>query len=172
MRAVDSRALARLAVVVVASLAIATVAVAVLQDDLGVPNASAVYLVAVVVTALVSGTAGAVLSAIASFLLYDFLFTDPRYTFSITDPGEYLSVILLLFVGIVVGQLAALERSRTRDAQAREREAHALFRLSRSLGHTRLDAPGSARYRARSWSTRHAWSESRSGSERTTRANE
>jgi two-component system sensor histidine kinase KdpD len=43
-------------------------------------------------------------------------------------------------VGIVVGQLTALQRSRTRDAEAREREAHSLFRVSRSLA-TRDSTP-------------------------------
>jgi two-component system, OmpR family, sensor histidine kinase KdpD len=140
MRGMDRRAVVRLVAVAVPALALATLAVKILQDGLGIPNPSAVYLVAVVATAFVSGTAGAVVSAIASFLLYDYLFVDPRYTFSVTDPGEYLSVILLLFVGIVVGQLAALQRSRTRDAQAREREAYALFRVSRSLA-TRDSTP-------------------------------
>jgi two-component system sensor histidine kinase KdpD len=42
-------------------------------------------------------------------------------------------VVLLLFVGIVIGQLVGLERSRTEVARAREREARALFRLSRML---------------------------------------
>ena len=44
-----------------------------------------------------------------------------------------LSVVLLLFVGIVVGELAALQRSRAEVAQRREREAWALFRVSRAL---------------------------------------
>lgn len=134
------RAVVRLLVVAIPSLALATIAVAILQDGLGIPNPSAIYLVAVVATAVVSGTAGAVVTAIASFLLYDFLFVDPRYNFSISSPGEYLGVILLLFVGIVVGQLTALQRSRTRDAEAREREAHSLFRVSRSLA-TRDSTP-------------------------------
>ena len=62
------------------SLAAATVVVGFLQDTLGVPNPSAVYLVAVVVTALLAGTVGAVLTSVAAFLLYNYLFTDPRYT--------------------------------------------------------------------------------------------
>ncbi len=140
MRAIDRRGLVRLLGVAVPTLVLATIAVAILQDGLGIPNPSAVYLVAVVATAFVGGTAGAVVSAIGSFLLYDYLFTDPRYTFTIKDADEYLSVILLLFVGIVVGQLAALQRSRTRDAQEREREAYALFRVSRSLA-TRDSTP-------------------------------
>ena len=116
MNSAQARALVKFLAVAIPALAVATAAVGVLQDGLGVPNPSAIYLVAVVVTALFSGTGGAVVSAIASFLLYDFLFVEPRYTFTIDDPQEYLSVILLLFVGIVVGQLAALQRARTRDA--------------------------------------------------------
>src|SRR3990170_983170 len=100
---------------------------------MGVPNPSAVYLVAVVATAIVSGTAGAILTSIASFILYNFLFTEPRYTLSMHEPGVWLSVVLLLFVGIVVGQLTALQRSRAELARAREREARALFAVSRGL---------------------------------------
>ncbi|HSL32391.1 MAG TPA: ATP-binding protein, partial [Candidatus Limnocylindrales bacterium] len=48
-------------------------------------------------------------------------------------PDDWLSVILLLFVGVVVGQLVALQRSRTVIAVAREREARALFQVSRLL---------------------------------------
>ena len=115
------------------SLAGATLAVALLESFVGVPNASAVYLVAVVVTAIVGGAPGAVVSSIASFLLYDFFFTVPYHTFTIRDPGEWISLILLLFVGIVVGQLAALQRSRAEDARAGEREARALFQVSLAL---------------------------------------
>jgi two-component system sensor histidine kinase KdpD len=127
------RDLARLLAVAVPTLTVASIVVGVLQDVLGVPNPSAVYLVAVVATAFVSGSIGAIVVSIAAFLLYDFFFTDPRFTFTIDQPGEWLGVVLLLFVGVVVGQLAAVQRSRTELARAREREAHALFRLSRAL---------------------------------------
>ncbi len=115
------------------SLALATVAVAILQDGLGVPNPSAVYLVAVVATAVVSGVGGAIVTAVASFLLYNFLYTEPRYTLSMHEPGVWLSVVLLLFVGVVVGQLAAMQRSRAEVALRREGEARALFSISRRL---------------------------------------
>ncbi len=126
--------------VAIASLAAATAAVAVLQGYIGVPNASAVYLAAVVAIAFVAGTWGAVIAAVASFLLYDFLFVHPVYTFTVADPGEWLNLVLLLFVGIVVGQLVALQRSRTEVARAREREARALFQISRELA-TRESTP-------------------------------
>jgi two-component system sensor histidine kinase KdpD len=133
MRGVDPRALARLLAISVPALALATVVVWILQDVLGVPNPSAVYLVAVVATAIVSGTLGAIATAVASFVLYNFLFTEPRYTLSMHEPGVWLSVVLLLFVGVVVGQLAALQRDRAEVAHRREREARALFAVSRAL---------------------------------------
>lgn len=123
----------RLAVIAGSSLAIATVTVSVLEHSLGVDNASATYLVAVVLTALLEGTGGAILVAVGAFLVYNFLFTEPRFTLEIHDPGVLLSVVLLLFVGIVVGRLAALQRERAEAARAREQEATAMFRVSRAL---------------------------------------
>ena len=140
MRRVHARDFARLIAVAAPSLAGATLAIAVLQEYVGVPNASAVYLAAVVATAFVAGTWGASVAAVASFLLYDFLFVLPLYTFTVADPGEWLNLVLLLFIGIVVGQLVALQRSRTQIARAREREARALFQVSRELA-TRDSTP-------------------------------
>ncbi|HEX7949546.1 MAG TPA: ATP-binding protein [Candidatus Limnocylindrales bacterium] len=133
MRAVDVRTLGRLLGVAVPALAAATALVWLLEEELGVPNASAVYLLAVVATAIGSGTLGAIASAIAGMILYDFLFTQPLHTLVINDPDEWLNLVLLLFVGLVVGQLTALQRSRAEIARAREREARELFRVSRAL---------------------------------------
>jgi two-component system sensor histidine kinase KdpD len=125
---------ARLTLLVgIASLTLATIGVGLVRTYLGAPNASIVYLAAVVVTALVGGTPGAILSAIAAFLLYDFFFTEPYHTLTIREPSEWLGVALLLFVGIVVGQLTALQRARAEDARAREREAVGMATVSREL---------------------------------------
>jgi two-component system sensor histidine kinase KdpD len=126
-------ALARLVLVAVPALAAATALVWVLETRFDVLNASPVYLLAVVVTALVSGTAGALIAAVSGIAIYDYLFTHPFQTFAISDPAEWLNLILLLFVGLVVGQLTALERSRAVTAEAREREARDLFLVSRAL---------------------------------------
>jgi two-component system sensor histidine kinase KdpD len=140
MRRIDGRAVGRLLAVAVPALGAATLVVAFLEQYIGVPNASVAYLAAVVVTAFVAGTSGAVVAAVASFVLYDFLFVNPLYTFTVADPGEWLNLVLLLFIGIVVGQLVAIQRSRTEEAIAREREARALFQVSRELA-TRESTP-------------------------------
>ncbi|HEY5629515.1 MAG TPA: DUF4118 domain-containing protein [Candidatus Limnocylindrales bacterium] len=115
------------------SLALATVIVAVLRTTLAPSNASIVYLAAVVATAIAGGAPGAVVASVASILLYDWFFTVPYYTFTMTDPAEWLNAVLLLGVGLIVGQLAALQRRWADDARRREREAVALFRLSHAL---------------------------------------
>ena len=139
MQRIDRRAVVRLVAVAVASLAAATLAISLLQSA-GLENASAVYLAAVVATAFVAGTWGAIVAAVAAFLLYDFLFVLPLYTLTVSDPNEWLNLIVLLFVGIIVGQLVAIQRSRTQIAKAREREALALFQVSRALA-TRESTP-------------------------------
>jgi two-component system sensor histidine kinase KdpD len=119
--------------VAIPALGVASVLVWLLETRFGIPNASPVYLLAVVVTALVSGTLGALAAAILGILLYDYLFTHPFATLEISDPGEWLSLVLLLFVGLVVGQLTGLQRARRLTAEAREREVRELFLVSRAL---------------------------------------
>jgi two-component system sensor histidine kinase KdpD len=105
----------------------------ILEDRVGVPNASSVFLLAVVAAASRFGTRTAIANAIGAFLLYDLLFIEPRFTLTVADPGEWLNLVLLLVVGIVVGRLAAGQRDRAEAALAREREAVSLFRVSRAL---------------------------------------
>lgn len=123
--------------VAIASVAVVTGLVALLEGPFGVPNAAAAYLLAVVAVAAVIGTGAAIAAAVGAFLAYDFFFTLPYHTFTVADPGEWLNLVLLLVVGVVVGQLAGLQRLRAEAAVAREREATALFRISRALATSR-----------------------------------
>jgi two-component system sensor histidine kinase KdpD len=133
MRRASGARILRVTALAAVSLAVATVAVSVLETWVGVGNAGIVYVVAVAATAVLGGTPGAIGASIGAFLLYDFFFTEPRYTFTIRDPEEWLNVLLLLFVAILVGQLTATLRRQTEAAREREREARALFRVSRAL---------------------------------------
>jgi two-component system sensor histidine kinase KdpD len=119
--------------VVAIAVAGASLAVAALEAALGVPSAASVYLVAVVVVAVAVGTRAAALAAVLSVAAYDFFFTDPRFTLVVSDPGEWLDLVLLLFVAVTVGELAALQRRRADSASAREREARSLGELTRAL---------------------------------------
>jgi two-component system sensor histidine kinase KdpD len=111
----------QLAVVAGAAVAAATGVVAGLEAALGVPNASNVYLVAVAAIAIRYGVAGASLTAVVSVLVYDFLFTEPRFALTVSTRTSG-PLVLLLFVAVTVGQLAAPSAQPGRRA-AREHES-------------------------------------------------
>ena len=122
------------AIAIVGSLSLATGAIALLESDAaGIEDASPVYLVAVVAAGALGGTMPAVATAIAAFLGYDFLFTEPRFTLAVADPREWLDLVLFLFVGLVVGRLVAIQHARAEEAAERAAEANTLFALSRAL---------------------------------------
>jgi two-component system, OmpR family, sensor histidine kinase KdpD len=125
----------RLAVVLAAlgSLALATAITAGLESWFAVADASMVYLLAVVLMADRFGIVPAVATSIAAFLIYDFGFTAPRFTFAVADPQEWLSLLLFLVVSIVIGRLTALQAERAAEAEARAAEAEVAFGMSRSL---------------------------------------
>lgn len=127
------RRTARIVTTIVGGVAVATIVVAVFEGYLGLADASAVYLVAVVAAAMVAGSVAGVGTAVAAVITYDLLFTRPAFALEITDTGEWLSLLLFSFVGITVGQLVAIQRRRADEASAREREAHDLFLVSRYL---------------------------------------
>lgn len=120
--------------VAIGLLPLATLLIALVEGPpLRIPDASPLYLVAVVGVGVVFGTVAAIAAAIGSFLLYDVLFVEPRFALHVDDPREWLNLLLLLFVGVVIGRLAALQAERADDATRRARESRALFRISRML---------------------------------------
>ena len=116
-----------------AVLGAATAVAAGLQAWLGIADASALYLLAVVPIAGRYGTLSGVTASVIAFLVYDFLFTAPRFTFNVTNPQEWLSLLLFLVVAVVIGRLAALQAERASEADRRAREAQAMFGISRAL---------------------------------------
>ena len=121
------------ALVAVVTIALGTLIIAVLEQAAEIPDASAVYLVAVVVVGSIGGTVPAVITAVASFLVYDLLFTEPRFSLAVTDTSELLNLVLVLIVALAIGRLAALGRERAAEADRRAVEATGLFAVSRLL---------------------------------------
>jgi two-component system sensor histidine kinase KdpD len=130
----SGRDLATGALVAAVTLGAATIVVALLESPaVGLQDASPVYLVPVVIAGLRAGLWAALGTAIAAFLVYDFVFTEPRLSLVVEDPSELLDLLLFLFVAIVVGRLAALGTERAQDAARSAAESRSLFAISRLL---------------------------------------
>ena len=73
-------------------------------------------------------------------MAYNFFFLPPLYTFTISDPNNWLSFGVLLFVGIIAGNLAARVRAQADLAAARAAAMTELYRFTGKLaGIARLD---------------------------------
>jgi two-component system sensor histidine kinase KdpD len=132
-RAAYVRLVAGVAAAIAVALALTTVVVAFLEGSLGVPDAAATYLLAVVGIAVAFGTPAAVATAIGSFLVYDYVFVSPTGALIVANAEELLNLLLLLALGVVVGQLAGMQRARAETAVLRERQARTQYQVGREL---------------------------------------
>ncbi len=115
------------------AVAVTSLAIGLLLTRAHIANLSMLYLVAVLAVAMRFGGGPAVLASVAAFLVFDWFFVEPIHTFTVGDPGEWLSLLLFLLVAVVTGHLTAVLRRRAQEAEAREREALALHSLGRAL---------------------------------------
>lgn len=96
--------------------------------DLGV-----IYLAAVVAAAVLNGLRPALAAATLAFLTYNFLFLQPRYSFLIGSPTDFLTLVLFWAVALGAGALAGRVREQARAAQRRAAAVSALLAASQTL---------------------------------------
>ena len=114
-------------------VAVVTGIIAIVRELADVSNVSMLYLLAVLASAVLLGSAPAILASVAAFLAYDFFFIQPHYNLTVHRADEWVALGLLLATGIITGQLAAALRDRAREAQRREREAVVLYDVVRLI---------------------------------------
>jgi hypothetical protein len=99
-----------------------------LRDHIDNANLALILVLVVVCAAIVGGrTAGAV-SAITATLAFDFFLTKPFVSMRIDSADDIETALILLSVGLLVGEVAARGRRSRRD---RERAAAAISRVHR-----------------------------------------
>ncbi len=103
------------------------------KDLHGLPIEAMSLMVVVVATALIGGIAAAVVSALVSALLLNYLFTPPLYTLTIAEPENVVTIALFVAVGIAVATVVDTAARRTAQARAARAEADALTVLAHSL---------------------------------------
>lgn len=120
----------------VAALAMVAVSTSVgLLVPTGWGNAAVVqlYLPAVLGAAIFCGIRPALLAAIASTLAFNFFFTAPYRTLLIHNPGDGVTVVVLLLVALVTSQLTGSMREHARLAAAHAARNATIAGLARRL---------------------------------------
>ena len=79
------------------------------------------------------GLGPGVISALITFLTFNYFFIKPYYTFTVHRPIDVVILVVFLIVAIVISQLMARAQSGLAVAMMREREATQLYELSTAL---------------------------------------
>ena len=90
-----------------------------------------IFLVAVLLTAITGGLGPSIAAAIASTLVYEFFFVEPRFTFTVTKPQDILSLLTFLVIAVLTSQLMARVRAQAETARRREVRTAALYAFTR-----------------------------------------
>jgi two-component system sensor histidine kinase KdpD len=122
-----------------AGVALITLLIQAILWIMPIPNLAVLYLLGVMLCAVTWGWWSALEAGVLAFLAYDFFFVEPRYTITIRDPQEWLSLLIFLAVAAVTSNLAARERARREQASRQARTATMLYELSRALGGQTLE---------------------------------
>lgn len=105
-----------------------------LSKALHLPNASLVFLLAVLLVAVRSSLGPALFCAVLSFLAYDWLFVSPTFSLAVHHTSDILTLLFFLVMAVLTGNLAARQRQQLKALQVLQSETAALLALSRRLG--------------------------------------
>jgi two-component system sensor histidine kinase KdpD len=92
-----------------------------------------VYVVGILMVATRFGRWPSIMASVLSVLALDFFFVPPRLSLAVGDLKHLGTFVVMLLVGLVIGNLTERIRSQARLARTREQRVRALFRLSGEL---------------------------------------
>lgn len=100
---------------------------------LPIANISVTYLLAVMIVAMKSGLRAGIMASVSSFLSFNFFFTEPRYTFAITDIQNIMTVVFFLLAAVIVSNLAARLRTQVQATRESARRTTNLYEFGRKI---------------------------------------
>jgi two-component system sensor histidine kinase KdpD len=100
---------------------------------IGVENVALVFLTVVVGIAVRFGLWPSLFASVVSALCYNFFFTEPYYSFAVSDAKDVIAIVFFTIVAIIVSNVAARARIQAIAAMARARITESLYAFSRKL---------------------------------------
>jgi two-component system sensor histidine kinase KdpD len=117
-------------------IAAASLVIALVNQFVQASNISLIYLLVVLYVATRHGRGPALLASIIAFLAYDFFFIPPTLRFTVDDPSEWLSLLILLITALVISELTATVRLRATEAMESRRQIAMLYEFSEAIAAT------------------------------------
>ena len=104
------------------------------ETDLHATNVVILYLMAVLLTArLTRGHCYGLASAVLSFLLFNWFFTEPFFSLKINDPANIITVVIMTVTATITSALTSKVKQAAAEAKEREEESNALYQMTNHL---------------------------------------
>ncbi len=92
-----------------------------------------VFLLAILVISATWGLRQAIFMSLLASLFYNFFFLPPLFTFTISDPQNWIALAAFLVTAVIGSQLSERARRRTTEANQRRREVERLYALTQQV---------------------------------------
>jgi two-component system sensor histidine kinase KdpD len=92
-----------------------------------------VYLIATIASALLFATGPSIFSSVISLLVFDFFFTEPKYSFTMYHAHDIINVLVFFLTSIIVGQLAKITKRQNLLLQLRVRRVTLIEEISKEF---------------------------------------
>ena len=114
-------------------LLILTGLISILENFVNAPSFEIIYLIAPVTAALLYGMGPAVFVSFLGVLFYDFFFVQPRYTFTISRPEHFISLMIFLTISLVISHLIKQSKNQYNALKMRLESLSMIEDLSKEL---------------------------------------
>ncbi|BAS00510.1 osmosensitive K+ channel histidine kinase KdpD [Blastochloris viridis] len=104
-----------------------------LWSYLPVASLSVIYLVAVLGAGVRHGLWVALFASVSGFLAYNFLFTEPYYSFEVAQHESIVALLVFLISALFTGTLASRLRMQVENMRATQRRTETLYEFSRKI---------------------------------------
>jgi|APTNR8051073442_1049403.scaffolds.fasta_scaffold05199_3 two-component system sensor histidine kinase KdpD len=115
------------------TVAVATAIAFGVEKVLPLPNISLVFMTAVLFVATRFGLWPSLYTCLVSFLTYNYFFTVPYFTLSVSYRGELLTIVFFLVVAVLAGNLAARLKAQVEAMRTTAQRTANLFDFSRRI---------------------------------------
>ncbi len=91
------------------------------------------YIIAVIGSGVAFGTRQSVFSSLLSVLVYDFFFTEPRYSLRMHRVDDVINIIIFFSISVAIGQLIKIKRRQFAALAFRQERARLIEDMSKEL---------------------------------------
>src|SRR5512135_2412028 len=114
-------------------VALATGLAFLVQHLISAPNVTLIYVLPVIISATLFGWGPSLLAVAVGVIAFDYFFTEPYYSLTMTKPSEIWAAVLLFVIASIVASVAAQSRRRAMEAHEAAERAQALQALAHTV---------------------------------------